>query len=41
MKLTRKQIVQLLDLLKVVLTIVAGFLGGAATAEAATFLGMY
>ena len=41
MQMTRKQIVQLLDLLKVILTIVAGFIGGATTAQAAVFLGAY
>lgn len=41
MKLTRKQIVQLLDLIKVILTIIAGFIGGATTASAASLLGMY
>lgn len=37
----KETVVKIIEAVKVILTIVAGFFGGAATASAAAFLSMY
>lgn len=41
MKLDRKTIITIIKAAQAILTIIAGFIGGAVTADAATLFGLY